>query len=52
MLVEPILNLANAKRGRGSVATEGDVEASRGSVLFHAVSGSSLETLSPKIAFA
>ncbi len=26
MLVQPILNQANAERDRGSVATEGDVE--------------------------
>src|SRR5260370_1722621 len=38
--------LDNAERGRGSAATEGDVEASRGSVLFDAVSGTSLKPLS------
>src|SRR5260370_37696814 len=40
--------LDNAERGRGSAATEGEVEASRRSVLFDAVSGTSLHALSLK----
>ncbi len=41
-LLAMLLTLPNAERGRRSAATEGEVEASRGRVLCHAASGSSL----------